>query len=148
MKSRPVHILRMFLYTDFFFLIILIRTAVIDYCSYLRLQFCSYFQWESHKECQTIFTTFSRKDEATHNVRILFSPFNNSLVFFFGHESLEDMLMLLEMIFSGLSSEADQVKEDQFISVVDLGGSLSCCFPQVGSTPSFICWYIPLCTLD
>lgn len=46
------------------------------------MQFCSYIQWESHKDSQTIFTTFSSKDEATLKVGIL-SPyfFYNILLF-------------------------------------------------------------------
>jgi len=112
-----------------------IRIIVVSHFSCLRLQFCSYFQWENHKECQTIFTTLSRKDEATHNVRISL-PSNISLISFFCHEPTEDTLMLYIWHFSGLSSEGDQVKEDPSIYVADLAGSLSCCFLQVGRTPS------------
>lgn len=73
------------------------RTVVVSHFSCLWLQFCSYFQWENNKECQTIFTTLSHKDEATHSVRI-FLPSNISLVSLFCHDT-EDTLMLLHMTF-------------------------------------------------
>ena len=92
------------------------------------MQLCGHFQWESHTDCPTILTTFSRKDETTDNVR---STTLNNVFFSLSWVTITRLLILLSITLAALLFVVDQARSDQFIFVGGLAGCLSFYFLQV-----------------